>query len=68
VQERRRATSSDLVELLLTGGIKDWEQLVTNSFQQDMSLNLEEATFKQQVCKGRASAVPAKQCIGHKCC
>jgi hypothetical protein len=60
-----RATGIALVELLLTGGIKEWEQLVTDSavcasFRQGMSLHLAEARFKQEVCKGRASAIPAK--------
>jgi hypothetical protein len=39
-----------LVPLLLTGSIKDWEEFIIDSFQQGMSLHLEESTMKQQVC------------------
>jgi hypothetical protein len=37
--------------LLLTGSIKDWEELIADSFQNGVSLHLEESTMKQQVCR-----------------
>jgi hypothetical protein len=49
MQERARVVGVDLVPLLLTGDIQQWEQLITASFQRGMSLHLEESTIKQQV-------------------
>jgi hypothetical protein len=40
-----------LVPLLLTGGIKEWEEFIADSFQHGMSLHLEESSIKQQVCQ-----------------
>lgn len=51
MQKRARAAGVDLVQLLLTGSIQQWEQLVTVSFQKGMSLNLKESTIKQQVSR-----------------
>jgi aryl carrier-like protein len=51
MQRRARAAGVDLVQLLLTGSIQQWEQLVTVSFQKGMSLNLKESTIKQQVSR-----------------
>ena len=49
LQERARVTDADLPSLLLTGNISAWEQLITDSFQQGLSLHLEPATIQQQV-------------------
>jgi hypothetical protein len=51
MQERATTTGRELVPLLLTGSIKDWEELIVDSFQHGMSLHLEESTMKQQVCQ-----------------
>jgi uncharacterized protein YmfQ (DUF2313 family) len=51
VQERATITGRELMPLLLTGSIQDWEQLISDSFQHGMSLHLEESTMKQQVCR-----------------
>ncbi len=51
MQQRARAAGVNLVQLLLTGSIQQWEQLVTVSFQKGMSLNLQESTIKQQVSR-----------------
>jgi hypothetical protein len=51
IQERATTTGRELVPLLLTGSIKDWEELIIDSFQHGMSLHLEESTMKQQVCR-----------------
>jgi aryl carrier-like protein len=48
-QERARVASMDIVQLLMAGDIQQWEQLITVSFQQGMSLHLEVSTIKQQV-------------------
>jgi hypothetical protein len=50
LQERATTTGRELVPLLLTGGIKEWEELIADSFQHGMSLHLEESSIKQQVC------------------
>ena len=50
IQERATTTGRELVPLLLTGSIKEWEELIIDSFQQGMSLHLQESTMKQQVC------------------
>ena len=49
MQERARVAGVDLVQLLLTGDIQQWEQLITISFQRGMSLHLEVSTIQQQV-------------------
>jgi aryl carrier-like protein len=49
MQERARVAGADLVQLLFTGDIQQWEQLITTSFQRGMSLHLEVSTVKQQV-------------------
>lgn len=49
MQERARVVDMDLVQLLLTGDIQQWEQLIAVSFQLGMSLHLEVSTIKQQV-------------------
>jgi hypothetical protein len=51
IQQRATTTGRELVPLLLTGSIKDWEELIIDSFQHGMSLHLEESTMKQQVCR-----------------
>jgi hypothetical protein len=51
IQQRATTTGRQLVPLLLTGSIKDWEELIIDSFQHGMSLHLEESTMKQQVCR-----------------
>jgi hypothetical protein len=50
IQQRATTTGRQLVPLLLTGSIKDWEEFIADSFQHGMSLHLEESTMKQQVC------------------
>jgi hypothetical protein len=50
IQQRATTTGRELVPLLLTGSIKDWEELIADSFQHGTSLHLEESTMKQQVC------------------
>jgi hypothetical protein len=50
LQERATTTGRELVPLLLSGGIKDWEAFIADSFQHGMSLHLEESSLKQQVC------------------
>jgi hypothetical protein len=50
LQERANTTERDLVSLVLTGNIKDWEQLVIDSFQRGMSVHLEEPTKYQVRC------------------
>jgi len=49
MQERAMVVNMDLVQLLLTGDIQQWEQLIAFSFQRGMSLHLEVSTIKQQV-------------------
>ena len=49
LQECARVAGGDLVQLLLTGGIQQCEQLSTVSFQRGTSLRLEVSTIKQQV-------------------
>jgi hypothetical protein len=49
LQERAMTTGRELVPLLLTGGIKEWEEFIADSFQHDMSLHLEQSSIKQQV-------------------
>jgi hypothetical protein len=51
IQQRATTTGRELIHLLLTGSIKDWEQFIIDSFQHGMSLHLEESTMKQQVCR-----------------
>jgi hypothetical protein len=50
LQERATTTGRELVPLLLTGGVKEWEEFIAHSFQHGMSLQLQESTIKQQVC------------------
>jgi hypothetical protein len=59
LQDRAKATNlnttqhnCDLVSLLLTGSIREWEQLIVDSFQQGLSRELAEPTIKQQVRDG----------------
>lgn len=50
LRERAKTTGRELVPLLLTGSIKEWEELIADRFQHGMSLHLEESSIKQQVC------------------
>jgi hypothetical protein len=50
LQERATTTGRELAPLLLTGGIKEWEEFIADSFQHGMSLHLDESSIKQQVC------------------
>jgi len=47
MQKRARVVGVDLAPLVLTGDIQQWEQLITVSFQQGMSLHLEESSSRR---------------------
>jgi hypothetical protein len=53
LKERAKATGADLLELILSGSVAEWEAFISSSFQAGCSADVQEATVQHQVgCHG----------------
>jgi hypothetical protein len=66
LKERAKAAGADLLELILSGSMADWEAFIISSFQAGCSADIQEATAQHQVgVMGHAWHVTANSSMSH---